>query len=75
LSSAEDGHVPPGCVHGIIAAFERDHFLLPVGQGQTQEEAIAQLGPKEIITKLEGASGISSMRARYVSMVTKSTTL
>ena len=60
----DDGHVPPECICEVIAALERDHVPLPVGQGQTQEEAIANLDPKEIVQKLEKASGISSMRAR-----------
>ena len=66
LNAVEDGRVPPQCIQSIIAAFKRSHILdpLPAGQGQTQEEAIAQLGPKEIVKKLEIATGISSMRAR-----------
>ena len=64
LTNIEDGRVPPGCVYKVVAALERDRVSLPVGQGQTQEEAIARLGPKEIVKKLEEASGISSMRTR-----------
>ena len=66
LNSVENDRVPPRFIHGILLAFKRSHILdpLPAGQGQTQEEAIAQLGPKEIVKKLEVATGISSMRAR-----------
>ena len=66
LNSVEDGRVPPGCIHKVIAALERDRVPLPVGQGQTQEEAVAKLDPKEIVKKLERATGISTMRTRYV---------
>ena len=65
LNSVEDGcAVPPRCIYSVVSALERHRVSLPVGQGQTQEEAIAKLSPKEIVKKLEGANGISSMRTR-----------
>lgn len=64
IIDSEDHHLPPGVIQKVIAALERDHVPLPVGQGQSQEDAIAKLGPKEIVKKLEEASGISSIRAR-----------
>ena len=66
LNSIKDGRVQAQYIHGIIAAFKRSHILdlLPAGQGQSQEQAIEQLGPKEIVKKLEAATGISNMKAR-----------
>ena len=64
LNNIVDRRLPRGCIQKVIAALERDHIPLPVGQGQTQEEAIAKVGPKGIVKKLEEVSGISSMRTR-----------
>lgn len=64
ITDSKDHCLPPEVVQKGIAALERYHITLPVGQGQSQEEAIAKLGPKELVKKLEEASGISSMKAR-----------
>ena len=42
------------------------HFCLPKGQEQSQKEAIKELEVKELIHQLEKASGIHTLKERFV---------
>ena len=65
LKNSDDHQIPIQVLRRVIEALERDHVSLPVGQGQSQEDAITRLRPKELVKMLETASGISNMKTRY----------
>ena len=64
LNNVRDDNISLSVLQRVIVALERYHVPLPAGQGQRQEEAIARLGHKGLVDKLEKASGIFSMKAR-----------
>ena len=65
MSSSESDEKPPNLFKDAVKALERYRVPIPAGQGQSQEEAVgSRFSPKELVKKLEQASGISSMKAR-----------
>ena len=66
MSHTEKDEKPPDIVRATKKALKRYNLQLPSGQDQTMEVAIKNHEPKMIIKQLEDASGMSSMKLRFV---------
>lgn len=62
----EKDEKPPDIVREIKKALKRYKLQLPSGQDQTMKEAIKKHDPKMLVKLLEDASGMSSMKSRFV---------
>ena len=66
MSHQEKDEKPPHIIEAARKALERYELQLPSGQDQTVEQAIKKHDPKMLLEQLEEASGMSSMKSRFV---------
>ena len=66
MSHTEKDEKPPNIIKKAKKALEKYQLQLPSGQNQTMKQAIKEHDPKILLRQLEEASGMSSMKSRFV---------
>ena len=70
LSHTEKDEKPPDIVKATKKALKRYRLQLPSGQDQTMKQAIRKHDPEMLVKQLEEASGMSSIKSRFVYSLT-----